>query len=71
MISDLIERGGPVLGVIMVCAVLVLAVALAIRSMVRDRRAGKSACGGNCASCGACACGAAAQRKASCGPGGE
>ena len=54
-----------------ILTVLGLAVALAIRSMVRDRRAGKSACGGNCASCGACACGAAPQRKASCGPGGE
>ena len=56
---------------IAILAVVGLAVALAIRSMVRDRRAGKSACGGNCASCGACACGAAAQRKASCGPRGE
>ena len=35
-------------------AVLVLIVALVIRSMVRDRKAGKRSCGGNCASCGAC-----------------
>ena len=35
-------------------AVLTLIVALLIRSMVRDRKAGKRSCGGNCASCGAC-----------------
>ena len=35
-------------------AAIVLIVALLIRSMVRDRRAGKAPCGGNCASCGAC-----------------
>ena len=29
-------------------------VVLLIRSMIRDRKAGKSACGGNCACCGAC-----------------
>ena len=37
---------------------LVLAVALLVfvlaRSLVRDKKAGKSACGGSCASCGAC-----------------
>ena len=35
-------------------AAIVLIVALLIRVMVRDRRAGKAPCGGNCASCGAC-----------------
>ena len=35
-------------------AALVLIVGLLIRVMVRDRRAGKAPCGGNCASCGAC-----------------
>ena len=35
-------------------AALVLIVSLLIRSMVRDRKAGKSPCGGNCAACGAC-----------------
>ncbi len=54
---------------LVILAVLALAVTLAIRSIVQDRRAGKSACGGNCAGCGACACGAAAQKKAPCGPG--
>ena len=35
-------------------ALIALAVGLAVRSMLRDRKAGRSACGGNCASCGAC-----------------
>ena len=35
-------------------AALALIVGLLIRSMIRDKRAGKSACGGSCASCGAC-----------------
>ena len=35
-------------------AAIVLIVALLIRVMIRDRRAGKAPCGGNCASCGAC-----------------
>ena len=38
--------------------VLILAVAavlgLAVRGMVRDRKAGKSPCGGSCADCGVC-----------------
>ena len=34
-------------------AVIVLIVALLIRGMIRDRRAGKSSCGGSCA-CGGC-----------------
>ena len=39
---------------IVLVAVIVLIVALLIRGMVRDRKAGKRSCGGNCASCGAC-----------------
>ena len=35
-------------------AAIVVIGALLIRVMVRDRRAGKAPCGGNCASCGAC-----------------
>ena len=35
-------------------AAIVVIVALLIRVLVRDRRAGKAPCGGNCASCGAC-----------------
>ena len=39
---------------LVIVAVLVLIVSFAIRSMIRDRKAGKSSCGCNCASCGAC-----------------
>ena len=35
-------------------AAIVLIVAWLIRVIIRDRRAGKAPCGGNCASCGAC-----------------
>lgn len=35
-------------------AALVLIVGLVLRGMIRDKKAGKSSCGGNCASCGAC-----------------
>jgi len=38
--------------------VLILAVAallgLIVRGMIRDRKAGRSSCGGSCADCGAC-----------------
>ena len=48
---------------IVLVAVLALIVTLLIRGMIRDRKAGKSSCGGSCASCGACGscgrCGAA------------
>jgi len=38
-----------------VLIVLIAAITgLLIRSLIRDRKAGKSSCGGNCASCGAC-----------------
>ncbi len=53
---------------IALCAVIALVVALLIRGMIRDKRAGRSACGGNCASCGACggcgACGRSASAPA-------
>ena len=39
---------------IILVAVLVLIVGLLLRGMIRDKKAGKSSCGGNCASCGAC-----------------
>ena len=46
-------------------AVIVLVVALLIRGMIRDRKAGKSPCGGSCASCGACGgCSSCSQRGA-------
>ena len=46
-------------------ALVALVVGLVIRSMVRDRRAGKHACGGNCAACsGSCAaCGGCARKR--------
>ena len=39
---------------IVIIAVLVLVVGFLIRGLVRDHKAGKSSCGGNCASCGGC-----------------
>ena len=39
---------------IVLVAVIALITGLLIRSMIRDKKAGKSSCGGNCASCGAC-----------------
>ena len=40
---------------IVLIALIAVAVFLAIRGMLRDKKAGKCACGGNCGSCGACA----------------
>ncbi len=52
---------------IVLIAVIALIVGLLIRGMIRDRKAGKHACGGNCANCGACggcsACGKCAAMK--------
>lgn len=45
------------MGTILICLVLVAVVALVIRSLVRQKRQGKSSCGCNCAHCamhGAC-----------------
>ena len=36
-------------------ALIAVITGLLIRSLIRDKKAGKSSCGGNCASCGACA----------------
>ena len=48
-------------------AAVALIVFLLVRVMVRDRKAGKAPCGGNCASCGACrdcaSCGSCATAK--------
>ena len=50
---------------IVLIAVIVLITALLIRGMIRDRKAGKSSCGGSCASCGACGgCSSCSQRCA-------
>ena len=42
---------------IVIIAVLVLVVWLLIRGMIRDKKEGKSFCGGNCASCAGCSAG--------------
>ncbi|MBQ6543271.1 MAG: FeoB-associated Cys-rich membrane protein [Clostridia bacterium] len=39
------------LGTILVCVVLAFIVAGVIRSLIKDKRKGKSACGNNCAHC--------------------
>jgi len=52
---------------ILLVAVIAAVVVLLIRGMIRDKKAGKSSCGGNCAACGACSsCGkcAAVPKKA-------
>jgi len=42
------------MGQYLVIAALVGAVSLAVRSMWRDHKSGKSCCGGSCAACGKC-----------------
>ncbi len=37
-----------------IIAVLALVVGLIVRGMIRDKKAGKSSCGGNCGDCGLC-----------------
>lgn len=44
------------IGTILICLVLILIVAAIIRSMVKDKKAGKSSCGGNCSHCGGSCC---------------
>ena len=43
------------LGTILISAGLIVIVALIIRSIVRDKKAGISSCGAKCGGCGACA----------------
>ena len=40
---------------VVICAGVIALVALLIRSLIRDRRAGKSSCCGSCAGCTGCA----------------
>ncbi len=42
------------IGTILVCLALALIVTLIIVGMVKDKKKGKSQCGGNCASCKCC-----------------
>ncbi len=39
------------LGTMLICAVLIVIVALVVRSLVRQKRQGKSSCGCGCADC--------------------
>jgi len=39
---------------IVLVLVIAVVVGLILRGMIRDKKAGKSSCGGNCAGCGAC-----------------
>ena len=39
---------------IVIIAIIVLVCFFAIRGMIRDRKAGKSSCGGNCSGCSGC-----------------
>ena len=48
-------EGSGVMGTFITAAVLIAAVGLAVRSMVRDKKKGKSLqCGGDCGSCKGC-----------------
>ena len=49
---------------IVLVAVIVLIVGLLVRGMVRDRKAGKPSCGGNCADCSACSACSRCQKEA-------
>ena len=44
------------IGTIAVGLVLLAVVILVVRIMVRDKKQGKSSCGGNCAGCAGCGC---------------
>ena len=43
------------MGTIIISIILIVLVALIIRTMIRDKKMGKSTCGGSCASCKMCA----------------
>lgn len=43
------------IGTILITLILILTVAAVVRSLVRDKKQGKSLCGGNCAHCKMCA----------------
>lgn len=45
------------LGTIIVCLLLILLVAMIIRNMIKDKKAGKTSCAHDCSSCGmSCSC---------------
>ncbi len=45
------QKGLSFMGTVLVLAVLLVVVGLIVRGMVKDRKQGKSSCGGDCASC--------------------
>lgn len=51
------------IGTILITAGLIVIVALIIRSIVRDKKAGISSCGAKCGGCGACAHGRKMPRR--------
>lgn len=51
------------LGNVVVSLILILAVALIIRTMINDKKQGKSSCGGNCAHCHMCASGGTSGKR--------
>ncbi len=53
MIQLLLEHWGTIL----VCLLILAIVALCLRSMVRDKKSGKSGCGCSCDGCNHCSCG--------------
>jgi len=49
-------------GTIVVCVLVLVIAALAVRTLIRDKRRGKSPCGGSCSGCAGCgACHGGAQ----------
>ena len=51
---DMLQWISANIGTILISLVLLAVVGLIIRSMIRQKRQGKSSCGGNCAACAAC-----------------
>ncbi len=43
------------IGTILITLLLILTVAAVVRSLIRDKKRGRSICGGNCAHCKMCA----------------
>lgn len=49
------KKGASQMGTVIVLAIVAGAVALAVRSMIKDKKSGKSIhCGGDCSRCGGC-----------------
>ena len=51
------------MGTILITIVLIALVAVIIRTMIRDKKMGRSSCGGSCASCKMCAACRQAEKK--------